>query len=99
MAMSDRHCADCGLDLDIVGERFEVRPEIRAAVDAWPLCVACVEDRLHRRLTSTDLAGDTGLFRRQGRSPRMLKRIWGERRWRGRTIANQINPALRDCSR
>lgn len=79
-----KHCVGCGLDLDLVGERFELVPEIRAAMSAWPLCVGCVEDRLHRRLTITDLAGGTDIFQRQGRSPRLLKRIWGERHWHGR---------------
>ena len=82
--MSNQHCTVCGLDLDLVGERFELRPEVLVSVGTWPLCVGCVEDRLHRRLVLADLVGNTDLFSRKGCSPRILKRIYGERHWHGR---------------
>jgi hypothetical protein len=34
-------------------------------------------------MTLADIACDADIFQRQGRSPRLLRRIWGEKHWRG----------------
>src|SRR5690349_875743 len=70
-------CTDCDLDLDTIGERFTVRPELLAGA---PLCVACVERRIGRRLHLTDFAGEPSNFTRRGKSMRLRRRIFGERR-------------------
>ena len=56
-------CLDCGVNTSAIKEYYMVRDDVWAeaigsqdACDAGMLCIGCLENRLCRRLTSSDFA-------------------------------------------
>jgi hypothetical protein len=93
-------CIDCGVNTSTIGEYYVVNDEVWTQAFGKPdqhgmLCIGCLEARLHRRLLPSDFRPCPANFF-NGKSPRLLSRLWGEQ-WR-REMAKARTPRHRPNS-